>query len=265
MTRYCALTTCNQAIWHAHGRAMVRTFMRCWPQEVALEVYCEEFWPEPPEKDLSKPTPWLGYTELYEAAPWLATWKALYRDPRYNGGQGGRDYRHDAVRFSHKVAALGAAAEKCDCDILLWLDADIVTHADVTLEWLDGLFPEPATIAWLDRERAYPECGFLMFRMPVGRKIIRNVVTMYRTGALFQLPEWHDSFVLQHVVNAMVQRGKAKAHSLSGPEGRKAIGHPFVNSPLAAYLDHLKGEIRKTHGRSLKQDLKVPRSEAYWK
>jgi len=41
-------------------------------------------------------------------------------------------------------------------------------------------------------------------------------------------------------------------------------GHPLINSQWGAYLDHLKGD-RKTMGRSKISDLKVKRTEAYWK
>jgi hypothetical protein len=41
-------------------------------------------------------------------------------------------------------------------------------------------------------------------------------------------------------------------------------GHPLINSQWGAYLDHLKGD-RKTAGRSKLSDLKVKRTEAYWK
>jgi hypothetical protein len=184
----------------------------------------------------------------------------LYRAPQFNGGHGHRDYRRDAVRFSHKVAAIGAAAETAECDVLIWVDADVVTHAPVTVEWLDSMFPEPAELAWLDRDGAYPECGFLMFRMPAAAKLIRTVVRAYREGAIFSLPETHDSYVIQHYV----RRLGVKTHSLSGPEGRKHIGHPWVSSRLAECLDHLKGETRKAAGKSLKSDLRVPRPEPYW-
>lgn len=263
MTSYLAVTTCNAEQWERFGRAMVRTFARHWPQAVRLEVHCEGFWSlEDIKSDAREPTPWIGYTELYEAAPWLATFKALYRDPQYNGGSNGRDYRHDAVRFAHKVAALGAAAEDADCDVLIWIDADVVTHASVTVDWLESLFPEPAVVAWLDRDNCYPECGFLMFRMPSARKVIREVVKSYRNGSIFKLPEWHDSYVIQHVV----QKSGVAVHSLSGPEGRKHRGHPWIASELAAKMDHLKGERRKHDGRSaLGQELKSRRTEAYWR
>ena len=252
MRRILAVTTCNAEQWERYGRAMTTTFCRHWPSAVPLRVYAEGF------TDIEQPVECIA---LEVAAPWLPIWKALYRDPQYNGGSNGRDYRHDAVRFAHKTAAIGAAAENTDCDVLIWIDADVVTHAPVTVEWLEGLFPEPAVVAWLDRDNCYPECGFLMFRMPVARKVIREVVKAYRNGAIFKLPEWHDSYVIQHVV----QKSGVPVHSLSGPEGRKHRGHPWCSSELASRMDHLKGEIRKAHGRSLKQDLKVPRPEEYWR
>lgn len=255
MTAYHAITTCNAAQWEQYGRAMVATFARHWSLEVSLTVYAEGF--------AGDQNGGVRFVDLDQAAPWLAEFKARYSHPRFNGGSDGRDYRHDAVRFSHKIGAIGAAAAKTACDVLIWLDADIVTHASVTTAWLEGLFPEPAVVAWLDRERTYPECGLLMFRMPQARLVIRAIVEAYRTGSIFRLAEWHDSFVIQH----HVLKSGVPVHSLSGPEGRKHIGHPWISSPVAACFDHLKGETRKTYGRSLPQDVKaarVPRLEPYW-
>ena len=244
MTRYIAITTCNADQWERFGSRMADTFLEFWDKSVRLTIYADGW----------------GGDDLNAAAPWLPLFKQLYSEPQFRGGSNGRDYRRDAVRFAHKIAALGAAAETKDCDVLIWIDADVITHSPVTIEWLDGLFPEPAVLAWLDRDRTYPECGFLMFRMPAAQKLIRKLVSAYRGGDIFSLPETHDSYVIQH----MVQRMSIKTHSLSGPEGRKHIGHPFVNSPLAACLDHLKGEIRKARGKSLPSDLKAHRSETYW-
>jgi hypothetical protein len=41
-------------------------------------------------------------------------------------------------------------------------------------------------------------------------------------------------------------------------------GHPLINSQWGAWLDHLKGG-RKKLGRSKREDLKVHRTEAYWR
>ena len=40
-------------------------------------------------------------------------------------------------------------------------------------------------------------------------------------------------------------------------------GHVFINSPLGAYMDHLKGP-RKLDGRSKRKDIYRPHKNDYW-
>jgi hypothetical protein len=76
---------------------------------------------------------------------------------------------------------------------------------------------------------------------------------------IFQLDEWHDSFVF----DAVRSRHSLKQLDWSG-NLITGEGHPLINSAWGAYLDHLKGKRKKT-GRSLPNDLVVKRNEAYWK
>jgi len=130
------------------------------------------------------------------------------------------------------------------------------------VEWLDELFPPTANIAWLDRERKYPECGFLMFRLPSARRLIQTLKNVYKTGEVFRYAETHDSYVIQQVVNAAVATGEITVASLSGEA--RSWHHPFCAGPLGAVMDHLKGTSRKTRGRSFQADLMGPRLEPYW-
>lgn len=256
MTRYLVVTTCNAEQWEKYGRAMATTFRRYWPQDVPFLFYTEGF---DPGGDVAIERA----MDLEKASPWLAAFKQLYAAPRFSGKANGTyDYRRDAVRFSHKVAAIGAAAEDADCDVLIWMDADTVTHAPVTRDWLKELCPPPASVAWLDRAGTYPECGFLMFRMPDAQPVIRKLCETYSVGAVFDMRETHDSYVIQQVVEAAVRRGEIEVASLSG-RGRTCTGHPWVNSPLAACMDHLKG-ARKDQGHSWRADIIHRRSEPYW-
>ena len=245
MTRYLVVTTCNAEQWQQYGRAMVRTFLRHWPKEVDFRLYPEGF----------------AYNggDLYAAAPWLVEFKKKHFKPNFDR----HNYRQDAVRWAHKVAAIGAAAEECNHDIMIWMDADIITFDDVTIDWLDSLFP-CGVVAWLDRTHSYPECSFLMFRMPMAKKLIKAVVEHYHNGSVFHLPEMHDSYVFQHTVNELLSRQEITVYSLSG-EARSCTGHPFVNSRLGEKMDHLKGDRRKEAGKSLQSDLVKPRKEDYWK
>jgi hypothetical protein len=105
----------------------------------------------------------------------------------------------------------------------------------------------------------YPECGFYMIncRHPRHREMVAALIAMYEHDALFKLPEFHDSFVLQRVV----ELAGVGTKSLSG--GASKTTHPLVNGPLGKWFDHLKGS-RKQAGRSKPGDLRVKRTEAYW-
>jgi hypothetical protein len=86
---------------------------------------------------------------------------------------------------------------------------------------------------------------------------------------IFQLAEWHDSFVFDAVRIKFPQMRQldwaAHLHDLRPRSGNSSgEGHPLINSRWGAWLDHLKGG-RKKLGRSNPEDLKIPRTEAYWR
>lgn len=253
LIRFAALTTCNAAGWQQYGRRMVETFDKFWPADVPLYLYAEQF-----EPDHIRP--------LVRRLPlWLDEFKSRHaKNPMAHGVvEGGYNYHHDCVRFAHKVAAVTDAALAIEADVLIWVDADIVTHASVSAEWLTDLFPHGPYVAWLDRDRHYPECGFYMLRCShsAHREIVTRWQQLYETDAVFALTATHDSYVFEQLILEAECEGLITTHSLSG-EGRQH-SHPLINGPLGACLDHLKGP-RKVLGRSQATDLMTPRSEEYW-
>lgn len=221
------VTTYAQRHWDVYAKRCVETFEQFW--DAPLAAYTDEM--------------------LEAESAWLKEFKARHAHrPTDN-------YRFDAVRFAHKVAAIELAHELAD-DILIWMDADCVTHAPVTKEWLRSLIGD-ADFAYLKREGKYPECGFMMFRKGACDRFIAEIVDLYKTDKLFDLAEWHDSWAIEEVRKT----AGLKCVSLSGDAER--TGHPLVNGPLGEKLDHLKGK-RKTRGKSLPSDIKIKRAEAYW-
>lgn len=236
--KFLAVSTFNADGLDLYGLKMMETFHLHWPAEVELRVYSEG---------------WEGDVDLLDASPWLSDFKARHKDKPT------RDYRMDAVRFSHKVAAVCHAARE-DVDVLIWLDGDVVTHAPVTVKDLESLAPKGGEwIAWLDRHKSYPECGLYMLncRHASHLAMIDAFESMYTDGHLFGLSEWHDSYVLEQVVRSASMTTK----SLSGP-GR-FTNHPMINGPLGTWFDHCKGR-RKQAGRSPVTDLVRGRPEPYW-
>jgi hypothetical protein len=242
--KFAAVSTFNGEGLELYGRRMMETFASHWPASVPLTVYSEGWTEECPANRV----------ELITASPWLADFK------KRHAGRVFRDYRWDAVRFSHKVAAVCHAALSTDADVLIWIDGDVVTHSPISEAELEGLAPTGREwIAWLDRDKVYPECGFYMMncRHLMHREVIAWLQAYYAEDLLFRLPEWHDSYVLEHIVkNSEVGR-----KSLSG-EGRKT-SHPLVNGPLSKFFDHAKGN-RKKSGRTPKGERKIRDGVAYW-
>jgi hypothetical protein len=243
-----AITTCHAAGWTAYGERMAESWVAHWP--VDLIVYAEGF-------DTTNPRH--GQLDLTDIR-WLTAFKEKHPYKR----PGAYNYRFDAPRFAHKVAAICDAADRFRpvSQWLVWADADTVTHTDVPQSAIDEWLPRGnEALSWLDRDNKYPECGFMIFnlRHPQVMGMLTKFRKLYTTGEVFKLAEWHDSFVLQHLVEKVY---RLKTRSLSGLAGRRT-SHPFVNGPLGAYMDHMKGP-RKEAGKSYARDLKVERSEDYW-
>jgi hypothetical protein len=227
-----AVTTFAERHWESHARRCVESFGEHW-QGIRLLTYTDE--------------------QLEAYSDWLSQFK------RRNAGREIANYRFDAVRFAHKVAALDLAYQSLRADVLVWIDADCVTHAPVDAAWLAGLLGD-ADFGYLRRANKYPECGFMLMRRgPAMDEMLGLLVDLYRTDALFGLLEWHDSWAIEHVRGGLGD--KLRCASLSGEF--EHTGHPFVNGPLGARMDHCKG--KRKGGRSTASDLKTHRNEDYWR
>jgi hypothetical protein len=248
---------------------MAKLFTMYWPADVHLTLYAERFRP-----DNTVPS-----HRVFELPAWLLKFKARHcTDPVKNGRGDTRKYNLllDVVRFSHKVGAVIDTIERAltgepfvGPDVVIWLDADIVTHSLVSHDFLRGLVDglpvqgseslAPA-ISWLNRDKKYPECGFVMFhlRHPALPALIAAWKTYYTDDRFLQLDAWTDC----HTLQAAVAEVNAPWSSLSGPFS--GLGHPFINGPLGAVMDHLKGE-RKREGKSRRHDLRARRREPYWR
>lgn len=265
--KYAVVTTFNAQGYENYGRRMIKTFCETWPESVILMVYAEGC---AVECDASN----VKVFDLEQASPALVAFKNQWRGvPRANGDvssdpvrgrrkDAGKGFKWDAVRFAHKVYAIFAAADNVDADWLLWMDADMVCHSPITVAEIDRLCPVNKDLCFLGRRGKFTECGLyaMNLRSDSTRLFLKEFQRFYdqAESGIFQLNEWHDSFVF----DAVRQRIKIKEHDWSS-HLITGEGHPLINSDWGAYLDHLKGS-RKHRGRSPDSDLKITRSEAYW-
>lgn len=233
----------SESGYKEYGKRFLETFHKHWPQSVELVVFTEA--------DVEMPRG--ACRSLWECRG-VAQFLARHRDnpercgtkqhakwkPKYIGRP--YNFRFDAVKFfKQALIPEHASFNLNDGDILVWLDADVVTFADVPDDAIEQIIGD-RDIAFLGRQGTHSEIGFWAVRLNYRtREFLAMFADVWRSDKVFDLEEWHSAFVFdwcrRHT--SMIQ------HNMT-PLGR---GHVFTDSPLRYWLDHCKGN-RKTLGYS---------------
>jgi len=156
-------------------------------------------------------------------------------------------YRRDVNKFSRKVFAICDAMKRYNGS-MAFVGADTVFQKDIPDSFLDDML-EDVYLAYLGRSNYHSETDFIAFDTThqVNHLFRELFLSIYTTGSFQHLKYYCDSDVFDFVRT-----------TLNIPENNLNIiddkNHPFVNSILGEYMDHLKGPERKTLGRSLKED-----------
>jgi hypothetical protein len=148
------------------------------------------------------------------------------------------------------------------------MDADTVTHSMIPLRVVQNdMCPRDVDFLYLGRPHKYSECGFMVFKTGGGAELLLDRVIKYYTDDTFvHEAEWHDSWLFDRAridleASAMIHTRSLTSHLTRAKGG----GHPFVNSFLGQYMDHLKGDARKATGRPRKGDMIVGHRADYWR
>lgn len=272
------VTTFHDEGLKKYAQRMINTFCDNWPAEVVLHLYPENC--NPAIRDHNHVT-LKRLEEVEELMAFKNTWHGV---PKANGDvsadpvrslrkDAGKGFKWHAVRFAHKVYAIFDCAKNIDADILIWMDADTICHSPITIQDLYRMIPAESELCYLGRKGKYSECGLysMNLRSANVQAFLKEFQRFYDQAeqGIFQLAEWHDSFVFDAVRVKFPQMKQldwaAHLHDIRPKLGSsQGEGHPLINSEWGAWLDHLKGG-RKKLGRSKLEDLKVKRTEAYWR
>lgn len=275
--KFGVVTTFNQSGLDKYAQRMIDTYCNAWPIEVPLFVYAENCQPRIPDRGQ------VCLRDLDAVAPLMRFKHKWANDARANGDirsdpvrgrrrDAHKTFKWNAVRFAHKVYSIFDCAKTSNSDVLIWMDADMVCHSPITVHDLDRLCAANFDLCYLGRPGKYSECG--LYAMDLGSPRTRNFLDRFQhmydwaEQGIFQLDEWHDSFVFDHVRRSVDLRELNWSETLGDlrptPGNSPGEGHPLINSAWGAYLDHLKGS-RKERGSSNQLDIKVTRNEAYWR
>ena len=240
------ITTFHKEGLYEYGRDLIATFSR-WAKEHELHILYEGSLDELPSQDN------IFYYPISDCQFLIDFKKQHAGNARANGfcSRSGlvtaeKDFRFDVVRFSHKVFTLNFFLDKFlqqDTVFFCWLDADCVLHRQLDQNFFDWCLPAPDQLCSYLNRKTYPECGFMCFNLyhPATSGFIKRFVSIYTSGQLYSLKEWHDSYVFWQLVLEFENYGF----------GFKRLASDFMNGHVAlysyfgGYFDHRKGERKK--------------------
>ena len=265
--KHTLITTFHQAGMEQYGQRMIDTFEQHWPDEVDLVVYTENCQPTKTKSNVR-------FVDTLAVNPNLVEFLERHKNNPLAHGQAGppevyqpnKQFRWDAVRFCWKPFAEKHAANNIDTDWLTWCDADTLTHTPIDVEFFRQAYPgNEYMLTYLGRgDRYHPECGWKGYNMrhPNTKMFINEFVAQYEQDKIFDLTEWHDSYVWGELLKRY--REDNKVYNLNPkPDLKGFAGHPFINSVIGRYMDHVKGK-RKEDGHSTARDIQTHEDHPYW-
>lgn len=244
-----------------YGWNFIKGFCENWPVEVKLVIYLEE-----PIFDV-RLTPIDKFIDGKRRDVTMRTFRDVPRvpefidrhmnDPAANGcdvqpnwkereRKEGYNFRWDAVKWCRMAMFAADAARNLapESRILVWLDGDVMTNRPIPPNFVEDLVGDH-DVAYLGREPKHPDTAFVVFQGNFGLLIAERWGELYESDDVFMLPETHSAYVFKYCLEFPAHLAQPKRLNLT-PKGH---GHVWFQSPLAAYMDHLKGK-RKLRGRS---------------
>ena len=269
------VTTWGPKYWPKPVQAGIQSTVKNWPGHAKILLY-----PDDMSQQLELPR--TEYYNLCKEQPVLKEFiernKNNSRLTKWQPQQ--YKFEYDAIRFSYKVFACIDAYQKTKPDMLWFLDADIITFEKIPMSWLEHIIPDTAFTSYLGRpKKGFSETGYYAFNTnhKYADEFFKRWEQYYAEDLFFNIQKgflnhfpiagYTDSFTFDAVRLEMEQAGKIKNEDLNDGRwsgGRKAR-HPFINSELGQYMDHMKGYERKAQMSSRKRDLTTKQTHSYWK
>lgn len=233
------VTTFPNNSWDIYSKKMLQTFVQYWPAEIPLMVQLDDDLLYQEVDKVLRPQD--GIAVGWEKEHVAFVERNKHKDDPQN-------YRFQAVRFCHKVFAIkrsldasikAKAAGSESARYLIWMDADVHTTKPVTMGDLKKCLPNDGeAVAYLGRKNwDHSECGWLAFDLESsGNKIIETVFNDYITDNVFNMKQWHDSWIWDRTIP--IYNGTNISPEAKGLEA-------WPSSPMTDWSVHYKGPEAK--------------------
>ena len=237
------VTTFSPEGYQQYGKQFIGTYKKYC--EIPLIVYVED--------DLVIDIDRVETRSLYDV-PGCARFLEVIKDfkPNLNQVNG---YRMNVNKFCRKVFAMTDVGLNYK-GRFAFIGADTIFHKKIPEDFLDYLI-QGKYMAYLGRKQLHSETDFIAFDAghPANQLFMKLFISTYTTGAFQSLKHYCDSDVFDHL--RVLLNVPTNNLNVCGDEN-----HPFVNSVLGEYADHMKGVMRKQLGGSLEEDYVNKRKHA---
>ena len=217
--------------WNEYGKDLFQSYKKYWPKSLPLNLYTESFENFPTEKQLKK-------INLIETG-----------GSEYNNFINDKTIWRRTKKFAHKAFAIIHALENTSSGFLIWIDADVVTKKDISIEWLLSICPDDCLTAHLglnqynkklDKTVYGAETGFFVINCnhPDRQKFINEYKRSYIEKDFEGLRKPFDAEVFARTIKKIDSNYRELSPDLN------LLG-PFRKSILAEYMYHYKAKHKK--------------------
>ena len=231
-------TTFPAEQFHICAAEMLASFHVYWPKEVKIYIQLDEMPKEAFDRLNNDIINVVGEDRSFISGAWEDDQKKFHARWKEHKP---RSYLDDIVKFSHKVFALEkcATAIKDDVDILIWLDADVITKQPIDYEWLKTVLPERDDIvSYLGRDTLHSECGWVAYNLKAGGlELLQKMKNEYTLG---NFKDYTKGATDCHVLDFCLKGKKTKNLCAYYKYGVDDI-HVWPKTKLAEKMTHRKG------------------------
>lgn len=238
-----AVTAFDYPGYQQYGKACLESLQKYWPYPV--HVFYEEHKPDIADYKFVYHDRGLDQELQVFKGEWGAS-------PIANGIMGNKiNYRYEAVKFCNKVFCVTSPLRPDDLDWWVWIDADTVMTRSVEPELMEQTLKPDVVASYLGRKDwDHSECGFVAYNLRrAGDQFLAAFRQAYVTNALFNLEQWHDSYVFD-VIRKEFERHGHKFHNIS--EGVPGLD-VWPQTILGKYMIHYKGPKGKAEISEMKE------------
>ena len=257
-------STTSKTRYDEYARKNYELIKENWPSDVELHVYTED--------KLTPTVNGVTYHKFFKYAPKWREFLERHKDTKYvspirHGKSGIKPYKEDLLKWGWKVFAQWAAAKNIDCDILIYLDSDVITFNKLPIDKILKYYNQDKFVAYTNREKnrrnidmrkskwLSTETGIMIYNMrhPYAQEFFDRYVDFYNSDRILTENECTDNYLLDVLIAEMEKEGKiANIKMCDGTPN-----DPLTEIDLGQYLRHTMGKIKGKKQEQLLKDTET--------